>query len=220
MPVGVCQMVFLILTSGLASIIPSSRILLMILNTVTALVGMVMVYTLHGRGSRMTGLCLTSVFAANIPLSLSLVSSNVGGFTKRSVISATVFIAYCVGNIVGPQFFLASQEPRYQVRQFHFILSVGVLFRAAANTSTDWSYRVALRAGIWCALSHWPIRLLYLGESPEGQALRITFGVELGSGTGRGTVEQDGQTVEKLSLYALTRRATKSRNRRRLQFSP
>ncbi|KAI1609278.1 MFS transporter [Exophiala viscosa] len=114
MPVGASQLVFLILTSGLASIIPSSRLGLMIFNTITAMVGMIMVYELEGRAGRMAGLCLAAVFACNIPLSLSLISSNVGGFTKRSVASATLFVAYCVGNIIGPQFFLASQKPRYQ----------------------------------------------------------------------------------------------------------
>ena len=63
----------------------------------------------------MTGLCLGAVFAANIPLSLSLITSNVGGFTKKSTVSAMLFIAYCVGNIVGPQFYLTSEEPTYEV---------------------------------------------------------------------------------------------------------
>jgi hypothetical protein len=115
MPMGATQLVFLLLTSGLASFIPSSRIALMIFNTLVSMVGMVMVYAADGKATRMTGLCLAAVFATNIPLSLSLISSNVGGFTKRSVISATLFVAYCTGNIIGPQFFLSSEEPKYEV---------------------------------------------------------------------------------------------------------
>lgn len=132
MPVGASQFVFLVLTSGLATIIPSSRLVLMIFNTVTAMVGMIMVYELKGRAGRMTGLCLAAVFACNVPLSLSLISSNVGGFTKRSIASATLFVAYCVGNIVGPQFFLASQKPRYQVCYLSAPLTcpLGVTFQA------------------------------------------------------------------------------------------
>ncbi|KIW78629.1 hypothetical protein Z517_08467 [Fonsecaea pedrosoi CBS 271.37] len=113
MPIGVAQLVFLLLTSSLATILPSARLVLMIFNTLSSMVGMIMVYECKSRAARMTGLCLGSVFAANIPLSLSLISSNVGGFTKRSVTSATLFVAYCVGNIVGPQFFQTSQAPRY-----------------------------------------------------------------------------------------------------------
>ena len=114
MPLGVSQLVFLILTSGLATVIPNSRLILMIFNTITSMVGMVMIYSLNGQAGRMAGLCLGVAFATNIPLTLSLVSSNVGGFTKRSVIGATVFVGYCVGNIAGPQFFLSSEEPKYQ----------------------------------------------------------------------------------------------------------
>jgi hypothetical protein len=115
MPVGATQLVFLLLTSSLASLVPSSRLVLMTFNTLTSMAGIIMVYECEGRAARMAGLCLGSVFAANIPLSLSLISSNVGGFTKRSVTTATLFVAYCIGNIVGPQFFLASQKPRYEV---------------------------------------------------------------------------------------------------------
>ncbi|KAF7175522.1 hypothetical protein CNMCM7691_008623 [Aspergillus felis] len=39
--------------------------------------------------------------------------SNVAGFTERSVTSGLLFVAYCVGNIVGPQFFIDSEEPSY-----------------------------------------------------------------------------------------------------------
>lgn len=123
MPVGGAQLIFLILTSGLASIIPSARLAFMILNTITSVVGMIMVYELKGKADRLAGLCLVAVFACNIPLSLSLVSSNVGGFTKRSVASTTMFVAYCVGNIAGPQFFLAREKPKYQVGHLLFLLS-------------------------------------------------------------------------------------------------
>jgi MFS family permease len=115
MPLGVAQLLFLVLGSVVATLVPNVRLTVMIFNTLTSMVGMIMVYTLHGRAGRMAGLCLGGVFATNIPLTLSLVSSNVGGFTKRSIVGATIFIGYCVGNIAGPQFFLASEEPRYPV---------------------------------------------------------------------------------------------------------
>jgi hypothetical protein len=86
-------------------------------NCVAAMVGYFLVYRMDedAHVAKMAGLCLGSVFAANIPLSLSLITSNVAGLTKKSVVSAMLFIAYCVGNIVGPQFYLASEEPGYEV---------------------------------------------------------------------------------------------------------
>lgn len=117
MPIGAAQLVFLVLTSGFATLVRSSRILMMILNTAASMIGMIMIWKLEedNRAGKMTGLCLGAVFAANIPLSLSLISSNVAGFTKKSTVSALMFVAYCVGNIVGPQFFLPTEKPGYPV---------------------------------------------------------------------------------------------------------
>ncbi|RHZ44861.1 uncharacterized protein CDV56_102539 [Aspergillus thermomutatus] len=115
MPLGAAQLVFLLLTTALATLLPNTRILGMIGNTTVSVIGMVLVWQLpdENQKGRLTGLALGAVFAVNIPLSLSLISSNVAGFTKRSVTSALLFVAYCVGNIVGPQFFVTSEEPSY-----------------------------------------------------------------------------------------------------------
>ncbi|KAJ5371514.1 uncharacterized protein N7496_007606 [Penicillium cataractarum] len=115
MPLGAAQLVFLLLTSGFATYVKQTRILMMILNALVSVIGMILIWKLdsHNRAGRMTGLCLGAVFAANIPLSLSLISSNVAGFTKKSTVSALMFVAYCVGNIVGPQFFIPSEKPGY-----------------------------------------------------------------------------------------------------------
>ncbi|CAP81007.1 Pc12g13800 [Penicillium rubens Wisconsin 54-1255] len=115
MPQGAAQIVFLLITSITATFIPSSRILGMCLNTVVSIVGLILIWKLDpdDKVGRMVGLTLAVVYAINLPISLSIVTSNVAGFSKKSVVSSLLFIAYCVGNIVGPQFFLASEEPSY-----------------------------------------------------------------------------------------------------------
>ncbi|OQE27795.1 hypothetical protein PENSTE_c004G08929 [Penicillium steckii] len=115
MPIGAAQLVFLLLTSGFATLVQQSRIPMMILNTTVSMIGMILIWKLgdDNQAGKMTGLCLGAVFAANIPLSLSLISSNVAGFTKKSTVSAMMFAAYCIGNIVGPQFFLPGEKPSY-----------------------------------------------------------------------------------------------------------
>ena len=117
MPLGAAQVVFLILTAAFATFVPNTRILMMILNTSVSMIGMILVWKLDedNQKGRLTGLSLGAVFAVNIPLALSIISSNVAGFTKRSATSALLFVAYCVGNIVGPQFFVESEEPHYPV---------------------------------------------------------------------------------------------------------
>lgn len=90
MPLGAAQIVFLTITTAVATYVPRTRIIMMIFNTVTSLLGMLLVWQLDedNRKGRLTGLSLGAVFAVNIPLSLSIISSNVAGFTKRSVTSA------------------------------------------------------------------------------------------------------------------------------------
>ncbi|KAJ5917278.1 hypothetical protein N7466_010832 [Penicillium verhagenii] len=115
MPMGASQLVFLITTAAIATYIKSSRIMAMMLNVIVAVIGIVLIYTLNDthRVAKLLGLAFVAAFAVNIPLSLSIVTSNVAGATKRSTISVAIFAAYCVGNIVGPQFFFASQSPKY-----------------------------------------------------------------------------------------------------------
>lgn len=42
-------------------------------------------------------------------MSLTMVSSNVAGYTKKQLTAAVVFIGFCIGNAVGPQTFISSQ---------------------------------------------------------------------------------------------------------------
>lgn len=42
-------------------------------------------------------------FGPVVSLTISLGASNVAGETKKSFTAAAVFVAYCVGNIIGPQ---------------------------------------------------------------------------------------------------------------------
>lgn len=40
-------------------------------------------------------------------------ATNVAGYTKRVTATAMVFLAYCIGNIIGPHAFIASEAPQY-----------------------------------------------------------------------------------------------------------
>ncbi|RMJ28085.1 Allantoate [Aspergillus sp. HF37] len=103
MPVGGAQIVFLTISTVVTSFTPSTRIVMMVINCAASMVGMILIWKLDQDqlAGQMVGITLGAVFGVNIPLSLSLISSNVAGFTKRSVTSALLFIAYCVGNITG-----------------------------------------------------------------------------------------------------------------------
>lgn len=44
---------------------------------------------------------------------MSLLSRNVAGQTKKSVSTASLFFAWAVGNMIGPQVFQSTDAPRY-----------------------------------------------------------------------------------------------------------
>lgn len=46
-------------------------------------------------------------------LSLAWVNQTTAGHTKRITMNAIMLVAYCVGNSVGPQMWLAKFQPRY-----------------------------------------------------------------------------------------------------------
>ena len=143
MPQGGAEIVFLLLTSLACTFIPSSRIIAMILNTVISVVGLILIWKLDPaeQVGRMFGLTLAVVYAINLPISLSVVTSNIAGFSKKSVTSALLFIAYCVGNMVGPQFFLASEEPSYPVRS----IPVPLFRLSESSTNTHVHLRLGLK---------------------------------------------------------------------------
>lgn len=82
-----------------------------------ALVGVILMVALpeHNKWGRWAGIFLLGPFATSIPISLSLITSNVGGLSKKATVSAMLFIAYCTGNVIGPQLFLSSEAPGYPV---------------------------------------------------------------------------------------------------------
>jgi len=58
-------------------------------------------------------ICLS--FWAAQTLAMSLISRNIAGQTKKSVVVTCNFVAWAAGNAVGPQVFLAWNAPRYLV---------------------------------------------------------------------------------------------------------
>ena len=79
------------------------------------LIGCALIYATENKGVRLFAYYIFCSFASGIPLSLSLVSSNVAGYTKKATVSAMMFIAYCAGNIIGPFLFFSDEAPRYTV---------------------------------------------------------------------------------------------------------
>jgi MFS family permease len=82
-----------------------------------AIIGSSLIYVRPRTSSRVQlfGYFLLSTGPGAIPLLMSLVGANYKGVTKKMTMTALLFIAYCAGNIAGPQFFRAGDAPHYNM---------------------------------------------------------------------------------------------------------
>ena len=101
-PGGAVEVVALIAT-GYFGDRYGQRLLISTLGMVTAFVGMllIIVLPLSNNGGRLAGYYLTQGSATGFVALLSLIASNVAGYTKKTTVAALYLIAYCTGNIIG-----------------------------------------------------------------------------------------------------------------------
>ncbi|KAB8256138.1 major facilitator superfamily domain-containing protein [Aspergillus pseudonomiae] len=125
-PTGAVHALFALGSTYLASKFRNIRCMLLAACTAIALVGSILVYACESTGLRLFGLYLFVAYAAGIPMTLSMVSSNVAGFTKKATVSAMMFIAYCAGNIIGPFLFFAREAPGYKSGFIAMMVCLGV----------------------------------------------------------------------------------------------
>ncbi|KAF2625504.1 MFS general substrate transporter [Macroventuria anomochaeta] len=111
----VFQGVFVIIGTAGSTYVRNTRTYFMAWNLAVALVGAVMIREIQPTQiwARFMGYCFCIAFSANFPMVLSMSSGNIGGFTKKNTANAMIFIAYCTGNIIGPQLFFANEAPSY-----------------------------------------------------------------------------------------------------------
>ena len=63
---------------------------------------------------RLAGYYITQATPTPFIALLSLVSTNVAGYTKKVTVAAIYLVAYCAGNIIGPQVFRPKDAPQYR----------------------------------------------------------------------------------------------------------
>ncbi|KAK4939807.1 hypothetical protein LTR10_019980 [Elasticomyces elasticus] len=67
----------------------------------------------HAIGGLMLGVVILPCFAAGYVIMLGLQIANTAGYTKRSLASSGIFVAYCLGNFVAPLTFRSQDAPNY-----------------------------------------------------------------------------------------------------------
>ncbi|CAG8902768.1 unnamed protein product [Penicillium egyptiacum] len=113
-PGGVVVFIFVLLSGVISSKVPNTRCLVMVGCNVISILGSALVYATSSVASRYAGLLLMGIYSVAMPISMAMISSNIGGFTKKATVSAIYFIMYCTGNIIGPQLFFEREAPKYQ----------------------------------------------------------------------------------------------------------
>ncbi|KAB5542548.1 MFS allantoate transporter-like protein [Coniochaeta sp. 2T2.1] len=124
-PRNVVQITSLLASGYIASRFPNMRCIVMIFgNLVCVMCGGLLQ---HGnRWGRIVALWLCSFQSVGFAMSLTMVSSNVAGYTKKQLTGAFIFVGYCVGNIVGPQTFLDREAPLYRSAYIAILIGYSV----------------------------------------------------------------------------------------------
>ncbi|TDZ19885.1 putative transporter [Colletotrichum orbiculare MAFF 240422] len=118
---------------------PNFRFLMMMFSLLPAFSGMMALALLPSDSMRWTrwAMYILQVFGTLPGLMIwTFLPSNVAGRTKKTVTATTLFVAYCVGNAVGAQMFVASDAPRY-VRG---ITACGVLYLVEFCSMASWKF--------------------------------------------------------------------------------
>lgn len=115
-PVGAICLVFILLTGYLNSKIPNIGIIMLILCCLPVMAGCAMIWKsswTHRAAAPVAGYSIIGFFGPVVSLIITLGMANVAGQTKKCFMAATIFVAYCVGNIVGPQMIKSETKSKH-----------------------------------------------------------------------------------------------------------
>ncbi len=114
-PLGALCFIVILVTGFLGSKIPNIRLIMLILTCLPVIAGCAIIWKSewsYRAAAPVVGYSITGFFGGTVSLIITVGMSNVAGHTKKSFMAATIFAAYCVGNIVGPQ--LVKSQTRAQ----------------------------------------------------------------------------------------------------------
>ncbi|KAN0094257.1 MFS general substrate transporter [Hyaloscypha variabilis] len=114
-PGGAIQFFSILLGGWVATKWAGTRCLVMVIANTICIIGSGLLVGLpaSNKWGRLVALWLCYFQSLGFSMSLTIVSSNVAGYTKKQLTAAVVFIGFCIGNAVGPQTFIAKQAPEY-----------------------------------------------------------------------------------------------------------
>ncbi|KAJ5919296.1 hypothetical protein N7466_010239 [Penicillium verhagenii] len=115
-PVGAICLIFIPLCGYIPTVIPNTRIPMLILCCLPVIAGCIMIWKSqwgYHPATPVVGYTLTGFFGPVVSLIITIGASNVAGATKKTIMAATTFVAYTVGNIIGPQLVKSSTKAQH-----------------------------------------------------------------------------------------------------------
>ncbi|KAJ4988178.1 allantoate permease [Stagonosporopsis vannaccii] len=127
-PGGAVQFVSLLAGSYICTHWPNSRCITMTVANIICIIGASLLVTLpsNNKWGRLVALWMCYFQGLGFSMSLTIVSSNIAGYTKKQLTGAFLFTGYCVGNIIGPQTFKSSEAPGYKSAYIAMLIGYSV----------------------------------------------------------------------------------------------
>jgi len=99
------QIISLIIAGLVANYVKNARMAMVTVGNVVCVIATALLSFLptENHWGRLVSFWFVNVQSIGFTLGLVMISSNFGGYSKRSITSAMVFAAYCAGNMAGPQ---------------------------------------------------------------------------------------------------------------------
>lgn len=88
----------------------------------------------HRAAAPVVGYSIIGAFGAVVSLVISVGMANVAGATKKSAMAAAIFVAYCVGNIVGPLLVRSENKSRHYPELWTGLIIRFVVFAARRDS--------------------------------------------------------------------------------------
>lgn len=152
MPSGGVQFVVCIAACYLASRYPNARLAVMLGCLIPFLAGIIGLWLIDNRKpyGRLACLWISFAYTATWTLSMSVATANTAGHTKKVTVNAFLLIGYCIGNFIGPFFFLTNQAPTYDlgVGMMFFCVGVQVLSICGIGALLWWRNRCRERVRV------------------------------------------------------------------------
>ncbi|KAI7759721.1 hypothetical protein LZL87_009044 [Fusarium oxysporum] len=129
MPSNTIHLVSVVFTGWFCTRFKNTRCYVMIATNVIVLIGAVLVDNLpqSNHKGRLASFYIIYVNTVPFGLGMSMLSSNIAGFTKKSTASVMMFLGYCFGQFTGPQFFITSEAPQFPTAFKGFYSSVSAM---------------------------------------------------------------------------------------------